>query len=108
MIWHDVCAVTDIPPGRGWPVTVDGQPVAVFRSGRKLFAVSNVCLHVGSPLDDGFVAHGCVTCPWHGWRYELASGAHLTIFGRRPGLATFAVREVDGRVQIGTEHAARS
>jgi nitrite reductase/ring-hydroxylating ferredoxin subunit len=108
MIWHDVCAVADIPPDRGWPVKLEGRPVAVFRSRRRLFAVSNVCLHVGSPLDDGFVGHGCVTCPWHGWRYDLASGDLLTIMGRRPGLETFPVRVVDGRVLLGTEDAARS
>ena len=77
--------------------------MAIFRTRRGLFAVANVCLHVGSPLDDGFVAHGCVTCPWHGWRYDLASGDHLTILGRRPGLATFPVREADGRVLVATD-----
>ncbi|MDQ6839205.1 MAG: Rieske 2Fe-2S domain-containing protein [Actinomycetota bacterium] len=103
MIWHDVCARRDIPPERGWPVSVDGQPVAVFCVGATLHALSNVCLHVGSPIDDGFVAHGCVTCPWHGWRYELVSGHLLTTFGHRPGLRTYPVREVDGRVLIGTD-----
>ncbi|MDQ6784055.1 MAG: Rieske (2Fe-2S) protein [Actinomycetota bacterium] len=102
MIWHDVCGVSDIPPDRGWPVTVEGQPVAVYRVRRKLFALSNVCLHIGSPIDDGHVAHGCVTCPWHGWRYELASGDLLTTVGHRPGLTTYPVREAGGRVLVGT------
>jgi nitrite reductase (NADH) small subunit len=54
--------------------------------------VDNVCLHLDNPLDDGFVSDGCVTCPWHGWRYDLRTGEHLTMFGRRKGLRTYPVR----------------
>lgn len=100
MVWHDVGAVSDIPAERGWPVTVEGQPVVVFRCGERLFALANRCLHIGSPLDEGFVEDGCVTCPWHGWRYRLATGDHLTIFGDRSGLATYRVRTVGDRVLV--------
>ena len=55
-------------------------------------AVDNVCRHVGNPIDDGLVEAGCLTCPWHGWRYDLGTGEHLTLFGRRPGLRTYPVR----------------
>jgi nitrite reductase/ring-hydroxylating ferredoxin subunit len=73
-------------------VRVGGASIAVFRVGDELVAVDNVCRHVGNPIDDGFVDGGCVTCPWHGWRYDLRSGEHLTFFGRRPGLRTYQVR----------------
>ncbi len=64
----------------------------MFRANGRLVAVENVCRHVGNPIDDGLVEGNCVTCPWHGWRYDLRTGQHLTFFGRRPGLRTFAVR----------------
>jgi nitrite reductase/ring-hydroxylating ferredoxin subunit len=67
--------------------------IAVFDGGGALYAVENRCLHVGNPLDDGSVSEGCVTCPWHGWRYDLRTGQHLTVFGRRRGLRTFPVRQ---------------
>lgn len=100
MAWHDVCALSDIPDDRGWPVTIDGLPVAVFYQAGKLFAVANECLHLGSPIDDGMIVRGCVICPWHGWRYDLASGDHLTLVGPRPGLTTYKVREQGGRVLV--------
>lgn len=81
-----------MPARRGWPVSADGRPIAIFRLGAEMVAVDNVCRHAGSPLDDGLVAGGCVTCPWHGWRYDLRSGDHLTSFGRRRGLRTYPVR----------------
>ena len=32
------------------------------------------CTHRGGPLSEGQVADGCVTCPWHGSRFDLVDG----------------------------------
>jgi nitrite reductase (NADH) small subunit len=101
--WVAVCRRDEIPHGRGWPVHVAGRNIAVFDLGSHLAAVDNVCLHVGNPIDDGFVSGGCVTCPWHGWRYDLRTGEHLTMFGRHPGLRTYGVREEEGQVLVEVE-----
>jgi nitrite reductase/ring-hydroxylating ferredoxin subunit len=90
--WRVVCKRGDIPADRGWPVRVGEVAIAVFDHAGVLRAVENVCRHVGNPIDDGFVEGGCVTCPWHGWRYDLRTGEHMTFFGRRSGLRTFPVR----------------
>ena len=67
--------------------------IAVFEVDGKLVAVENVCRHVGNPIDDGLVEKGCVTCPWHGWRYDLRTGEHVTFFGRRVYRDQVDVRE---------------
>jgi nitrite reductase (NADH) small subunit/3-phenylpropionate/trans-cinnamate dioxygenase ferredoxin subunit len=90
--WVAVCRRADIPAGRGWPVRVGELNLAVFDLGDTVVAVDNECRHVGNPLDDGHVSGGCVTCPWHGWRYDLRTGELLTVFGRRPGLRTYPAR----------------
>jgi nitrite reductase (NADH) small subunit len=90
--WQIVCRRDDVPADRGWPVRVGAASIAIFRAGGRLVAVDNVCRHVGNPIDDGFVQDDCVTCPWHGWRYDLQTGDHLTMFGRRHGLRTYPVR----------------
>jgi nitrite reductase (NADH) small subunit len=103
--WHVVCKRSDVPANRGWPVRVGAESIAIFEVDGRLMAVENVCRHVGNPIDDGFVQGGCVSCPWHGWRYDLRTGDHLTLFGRRRGLRTYPVRtegedvlvEVDSR-----------
>lgn len=82
---------------------VEGRLVAVFDDGGTLRAVDNICRHVGAPLDEGAVNDGCVTCPWHGWRYDLSTGEHLTILGRRNGLRTYPVRVDGDRVLVGAE-----
>jgi nitrite reductase (NADH) small subunit len=95
-----VCRRSDIPPGRGWPVRAGELRIAVFNTAAGLRAVENRCLHIGNPIDDGPVSGEVVTCPWHGWRYDLRTGQHLTVFGRRPGLRSFPVRLVGDEVQV--------
>ncbi|HWG75085.1 MAG TPA: Rieske (2Fe-2S) protein [Acidimicrobiales bacterium] len=89
MAWHTVAKRADLPEGRGWPVRVEGRPIAVFAVGGGVYAVENLCGHIGSPIDDGAVTDGCVTCPWHGWTYDLATGEQLITVGRRAGLRTY-------------------
>jgi nitrite reductase/ring-hydroxylating ferredoxin subunit len=52
-----------------------------------------LCLHRGGPLCDGVVKDGVVTCPWHGWSYEISSGTMVQ--DPRVGVSTHEVR-VDG------------
>ncbi len=100
MPWVAVCRVEDIPPGRGWPVTVGHHRIAVFRTTGGLRAVDNRCSHVGNPIDDGSVSGEVMTCPWHGWRYDLRTGDHLTAFGHRSGLRTWPVRAEGDEVLV--------
>lgn len=92
--------IQDIPRDRGWPVQAGKWRLAIFRTSEGLRAVENQCRHVGNPIDDGPVQGQTVTCPWHGWQYDLRTGDHLTVFGRRPGLRTFGVRVEGDEVQV--------
>jgi nitrite reductase (NADH) small subunit len=100
LVWVTVCRRSDIPHRRGWPVRIGDLPIAVFDLGERIRAVENNCSHAGNPIDDGLVRHGCVTCPWHGWKYDLRTGEHVTMFGRKPGLRTFPARVDGGDVQV--------
>lgn len=66
--------VSDFAPGAGKMVDVKGRHVAIFRLGDDLYAIDNLCLHHGGPLCDGSIVNGVVTCPWHGWSYEIKTG----------------------------------
>jgi nitrite reductase (NADH) small subunit len=69
-----VCKVGDVPQGEGRAVEIDGRRVAVFRTRTGWFALDQRCPHRGGPLADGIVADGCVTCPLHDRRFDLATG----------------------------------
>jgi nitrite reductase (NADH) small subunit len=66
--------VTDFAPGAGRMVVVAGRHIALFRLGDEFFAIDNLCLHRAGPLCDGQIDNGVVTCPWHGWSYEIRTG----------------------------------
>lgn len=62
---------------------VDGQPrrveaggasVLLLRRGDRIFAISEVCAHLGGPLAEGEILGDTVRCPWHGSRYSLETG----------------------------------
>src|SRR5258708_31287840 len=65
------------PPGTIRELQLDGKTVAVANVDGKLFAINNVCLHRGGPLGEGELAGKIVTCPWHGWQYDVTSGKTL-------------------------------
>ncbi len=61
-------------PGAGTMVVVHGRHVALFRLEDGFHAIDNLCLHRAGPLCDGDISGGVVTCPWHGWSYEIKTG----------------------------------
>ena len=52
----------------------DDERVAIFKYDGKLSAITNACAHQNGPLGEGKVIWGCITCPWHGYQYNLADG----------------------------------
>ena len=79
-------------------VTVAGRDVAVFRLGDEFFALDNMCLHRGGPLCDGEIRHGVVTCPWHFWSYEIATGTMVQ--DPRVGVSKHEVRVTGDEVAV--------
>jgi nitrite reductase (NADH) small subunit len=66
----------DLPPGQGKVVEVEGRELAVFNVAGAFHVLSNVCPHVGGPLGEGPLNGQLVTCPWHGWRFDVTNGAN--------------------------------
>lgn len=69
-----------IPLDRGVALEIGRTSVALFRVGDELHALDDMCPHSGGPLSEGPLEDGCVSCPWHGARFELASGRSVGEF----------------------------
>ncbi len=93
-----LCRVEEIPEGRAVVRALSGERVAIFRYDGRVSAVSNVCAHQNGPLGEGRVVDGCITCPWHGFQYDPATGASPPPFHER--VPTFKVRVADGGVFV--------
>jgi len=73
-----VAQVSDIPPGSGKVVEANGKTIAVFNCDGTFYAIDNTCKHRGGPLGEGSLSGATVTCPWHGWEYDVTSGGCQT------------------------------
>ena len=84
----------DVPVGTIREFHVEGKCVAVANVGGEFHAINGVCLHRGGPLGEGLLEGKVVTCPWHGWQYDVTSGR----VGQNPsvGVQSYAV-EVRGQ-----------
>ena len=83
----------EIPDGTIREFQVDGTTIAVANVGGTLYAINNTCLHRGGPLGQGELEEKIVTCPWHGWQYDVTSGK--VEMNPSVGVETYAV-EVRG------------
>jgi NAD(P)H-dependent nitrite reductase small subunit len=69
-----VAGTGDIKPGTGIVAEVNDQQIAVFNVDGAFYAIDNVCVHRGGPLGEGDVEGTVVTCPWHGWQFDVKTG----------------------------------
>jgi nitrite reductase (NADH) small subunit len=66
--------VDELPPGTVRELYIEGKAVAVANVAGKIFAINNTCLHRGGPLGQGLLEGKVVTCPWHGWQFDVTTG----------------------------------
>lgn len=64
----------EITPGTIREFHVEGKAIAVANVDGKFYAINNTCLHRGGPLGQGSMNGKVVTCPWHGWQYDVTNG----------------------------------
>lgn len=73
-----VAQTADLKPGEAMTVDAQGTPIALFNVGGEFHAIHNTCLHRGGPLGEGSLDDKVVTCPWHGWKYDVTTGGCKT------------------------------
>jgi 3-phenylpropionate/trans-cinnamate dioxygenase ferredoxin subunit len=78
---------------------LEGESVLLCNSGGSHFAIRNQCTHQNSPLAEGRVRNGFISCPLHGVRFDLRTGEPRGTLTRVP-VKTYAVRDEDGMIVI--------
>ncbi|MEO5964089.1 MAG: Rieske 2Fe-2S domain-containing protein [Candidatus Limnocylindrales bacterium] len=66
--------VGEIAEGALVKARLGAQALVLLRSGDTIHALHDQCAHAGGPLSAGTIVDGCVECPWHGSRFEIATG----------------------------------
>lgn len=68
------CLLNEVPQNGMHCTTIDDEKYLIYREGDAFFAVTASCPHLGGPLEQGTIEEGCISCPWHKWRFDLKSG----------------------------------
>ncbi len=85
-------------PGRVTEIIIGGTAIAVANVDGTFRACTNACPHADGPLGEGTLEGGLLTCPYHGWQFDLATGACPT--NHAVTLKTYEVRVVGDAVCV--------
>ena len=97
--WVAVCRADEIEEGFAKIAQLgDGERVAVFKQDGLLSAISNACAHQNGPLGEGRVVACFVTCPWHGFQYDVRTGRSPAPFTEK--IPTYNLTVKDGVVLV--------
>jgi nitrite reductase (NADH) small subunit len=96
-----VARVEDLPPGSVKSVRAGDEEIALAHVDGSFYATQATCLHLKGPLGEGRLEDSVLTCPWHGWQYDLRTGENL--FDRAIRLRTYPVRVEDGEVRVAVD-----
>jgi len=64
----------DVAAGAIREVQVGATRIALANVGGTFYAINGTCLHRGGPLGQGQLEGKTVTCPWHGWQFDVTTG----------------------------------
>ncbi len=92
---------SDVPEGRAEVFDVEDRKIAVFRlEGGGFHAIEDICTHDGGPLAEGEIVGDQVICPRHGARFDIKTGAALTLPAVTP-VESYPVRVEGNELYIG-------
>ena len=68
------CAVSDVPEGGVISVVLNGDEIAIVKTGSEVFAIRDWCSHAAVPLSEGEVDGYTIECWLHGSCFDLRTG----------------------------------
>lgn len=96
--WIRVVSASELARGKCGEYIAGERVIALFNVGGSFYALDGICPHQGGPLGKGELAGCIVTCPWHGFQFDVTTGQHQT--SRTLVHPTFPVKVEDGGVWV--------
>ena len=82
--FQPVAQTSDIPDPGSLLVEIDDRLVVVMHAAGAFYALDDICTHDGGPLSEGPIDGESIACPRHGARFDLRTGAALTMPATQP------------------------
>jgi nitrite reductase (NADH) small subunit len=74
MAFRKLASLDEVPPGTLIEIIHDNNPYALCNIEGDVRAMSGICPHNGGPLGQGALDGSTITCPWHAWEFDSATG----------------------------------
>jgi nitrite reductase (NADH) small subunit len=89
-----LASLSELPEGSAAEVEFEGRVYALYHINGVVSAIDGICPHQGGPLAEGLLEGTMVTCPWHGWQFDVCTGK--TPLGPKIKQPVYEVR-IDGQ-----------
>ena len=90
----------EVLPGSCRSVELNELSLALFNLEGVIYALDNTCPHAGGPLGEGLVDGRLVSCPWHGWKFDIPTGTCMKNPIDSWRVRSYEVRENNGHIQV--------
>lgn len=91
-----IASVSELPPeGKVREFSFGSRSICIANHDGAYTAFDSICPHKGGPLSEGSIEDGNLVCPWHGWKFALASGQCQNRTGVSVGVFELEIRGED-------------
>jgi nitrite reductase (NADH) small subunit len=105
MAFEKLASLDELPPGSLIEIVRGNDLYALCNVEGEIRALSGTCPHQGGPLGQGALDGGVITCPWHAWEFESATG--VCVFNDQIRVPTYSVRVDSGEILVDLPEANR-
>ncbi len=98
MTLHEVGSEIDLKNNGRIIIEINDKSVAVIYAEGKAHAFENHCPHKGGPVGEGDIEDCIITCPLHGWQFDVRTGEGTSMPNSK--LKILAVKIQDGKVFV--------
>ena len=101
--WTEIGPVSDFAGADKTCVRISDKPLVICRIDDQWFCILNVCPHAGLPLGEGDLRGSILTCPFHGYTYNVKNGVNIDFPTEEPPVSTFAIKVDSEQVFVDLE-----
>lgn len=98
--WTTGLSTKTVQPNTPYSLKIKGEAIIVTRIDGEIYAFSADCPHAAADLNDGTLHRGRITCPLHGWKFDIRTGRTLWPEDETCRLKRFDVKLTAGKVKI--------
>jgi len=98
MSFKEVLDKSDLGPGATRAVEINGEKLAIYNVNGKIFCTENTCPHAHGPLGEGFLEENVISCPLHGWTFNVETGEGMLMPGSK--IRTYKIKVENNKIFV--------